>query len=264
MACSRGHALAAGGTRDGSTRRCSTIFSLKCCHRSPHHQNTSRQHFSIPAEKGIFLTRNPRPSARSSTSTSLTRRAHCRCSCIRTRSTSPERVLWNWTTAGDGNSPTRSHGPSPCHAPSNHALRMRWWRWRLYVFPWVFPLFPPPSVFLLWFSVTNCIAPVGGISWFVGILNRIDDFYPLGVCCVLSLCLQKFWRGQQVRIDVCACVVFYDSEAGSRSACHIFQTLWAVLGVAIAHQLSFSYPDSSTRPPALPMSRSSSPSAYRW
>lgn len=35
-------------------------------------------------------------------------------------------------------------------------------------------------------------------------------------------------------------------------------------GVATAHQLSFSYPDSRTRPPAMFISRSSSPSSYRW
>lgn len=122
MACSGGHALAAGRAGDGSTRRRSTILSLKCCHRSPNHQNTSRQHLSIPAEKGIFLTRNPRPYARPSTSTSLPWRAHGRRPCIRTRSAPSERVLWNWTTAGDGDSPTRSHGPSPWLAPSDHAL----------------------------------------------------------------------------------------------------------------------------------------------
>lgn len=35
------------------------------------------------------------------------------------------------------------------------------------------------------------------------------------------------------------------------------------LGVAIAHQLSFSYPDSTTTPPACSISRSSSPLSYR-
>lgn len=221
MARSRGHALAARRARDGSARRRSTILSLQCRHRSPNHQNTPRQHLSIPTEKGIVLTRNPRTSARPSTSTSLPRGAHRRRSCIRTRSTSPERVLWNWTTARDGDPPTRSHGPSPWHAPSDHALG-----WDDEDDAYTSFLEFSPSLFFslsfffhLWFSVTNCIAPVGGISWFVGTVNRIDDFYPSVLVAFFSFVCGNFGGTSK-----CELMCFsYDSEAGSRSAYHILK-----------------------------------------
>jgi hypothetical protein len=121
MACSRGHALAAGRAGDGSPRRCGAILTLQCGNRPPHHQNTPCQHLFVPAQERLFFTRNSRPSARPSTPTSVLGRAYCRRSCICTRTASPERVLWNGTTAGDGNA-SKSHGPSSGHATSDHAL----------------------------------------------------------------------------------------------------------------------------------------------
>jgi hypothetical protein len=64
---------------------------------------------------------------------------------------------------------------------------------------------------------------------------------------------------RRMRTSSLRCLLTLDSLADECGARQVFSFL-----TATAHQLSFSYPESTTLPPAVVISRSSSPARYRW
>lgn len=147
MACGRGHALATRRARDGSSCWCGPVFPIKHGNRSSNHQNSSCEYLFNAAAKDFDLACHSGPPTGSSSSASITRRADRGRPRIRAACTSSTaRVLWRWTTSGDGYSPTGSDGAAFGNASTDIAIRRH-------------DGYAPVRLSFVFVFDTNCIAP---------------------------------------------------------------------------------------------------------